>query len=68
MLHIRGARESLVPDWCVPPEPIEPLPVGGARRMGIAAIAISIAICVIAFVVGKLSLLSGAASIHALPR
>src|SRR5207237_10368071 len=68
MLHIRGARESLVPDWGVPPEPIEPLPVDGARRLGIAAIAISIAICVIAFVVGKLSLLSGAASIHALPR
>lgn len=68
MLHIRGARESLVPDWGVPPEQIEPLPVGEARRLGIAAIAASIAICVITFVVGRLSLLSGAASIRSLIR
>jgi type IV/VI secretion system ImpK/VasF family protein len=68
MLHIRGVRESLVPDWGVPPEPIEPLPVGGAGRLGMAAIAVSIAICVIAFVVGKLSLLSGVANIHSLIR
>ena len=68
MLHIRGVRESLVPDWGVPPEPIEPLPVGGARRVGIAAIALSIAIVIIAFAVGKVSLMSGAANIRSLIR
>jgi len=68
MLHIRGVRGSLVPDWGVPPEPIEPLPVGGARRMGIAAIAVSIAICVLAFVASKFALLSGVANIHSLGR
>jgi len=68
MLHIRGVRGSLIPDWGVPPEPIEPLPVGAARRVGIAAIAVSIVISIIAFVAGKLSLLAGVANIHSLTR
>ena len=68
MLHIRGARESLVPDWGVPPEPIEPLPVDGARRLGIAAIGVSVALCVLTFVIGKLLLTSEAASFHSLAR
>jgi len=68
MLHIRGVRESLVPDWGVPPEPIEPLPVGGARRMGLAAIAASIAIGIIVFAIGKFSLVSGVANIRSLIR
>jgi type IV/VI secretion system ImpK/VasF family protein len=66
MLHVRGVRESLVPDWGVPPELIEPLPAGGARRMAITAIALSLAICVAAIVIGKLSLLAGASTIHSL--
>ena len=68
MLHIRGVRASLVPDWGVPPEPIEPLPIGGARRIGIAAIAVSIAICIVTFAVGKFALLAGVADIRSLGR
>lgn len=68
MLHIRGVRASLVPDWGVPPEPIEPLPIGGARRIGIAAIAISSAICLIVFAASKFALLSCVADIRALVR
>jgi len=68
MLHIRGVRASLVPDWGVPPEPIEPLPIGGARRIGIAAIAVSIAICIIVFAASKFALLAGTADIRSLVR
>ena len=68
MLHIRGVRASLVPDWGVPPERIESLPVGGARRIGLAAIAISIAICIIVFAASKFALLAGVADIRSLVR
>jgi|SRR5215475_1428304 len=68
MLHIRGVRASLVPDWGVPPERIEPLPIGGARRIGLAAIAISIAICIIVFAASKFALLAGVADIRSLVR
>jgi len=68
MLHIRGVRASLVPDWGVPPERIESLPVGGARRIGLVAIAISIAICIIVFAASKFALLAGVADIRSLVR
>jgi len=68
MLHIRGVRASLVPDWGVPPEPIEPLPIGGARRVSIAAIAICTVICIIVFAASKFALFSGVADIHGLVR
>jgi len=68
ILHIRGVQESLAPDWGVPPEQIEPLPANRMRRVGVAAVVISVAICVAAFAVGRLSLLSGGTQIHSLVR
>jgi len=68
MLHIRGVQESLAPDWCVPPEQIEPLPADGMRRFGTAAVAISAIVCAAAFAFSKFSLLAGIREIHSLVR